>query len=786
MQATASFWSIVDRRASLLTFAVCTLVHLNSIPGDLVFDDLPAIKENPDVRLRSTWRDIFSHDFWGNQLSDPTSHKSYRPLTVLTFRFNYVLHGLQPYGYHLFNIAIHSTVATLYMHLCRHVASRRIALVAALLFAVHPIHTEAVSSIVGRSEPLSALFYSLAILAFFRSHPLPVLQRHSGSISVMGLIATSLMAGLSMLSKEQGITCLAICCVYDVVLLSRLNVAQVFQSGAITGVWKSARRNKTLKACISRCVLLMMTTGLLLIARVWMIAGGAATAFTQSDNPTLFEPELLTRTLTYFYLPAFSAWLLLCPIWLCFDWSMDSIPRLHSFDDLRNIGTILLLLLVLMLVAYSVPYWPAVTQNDQTDGKADKEDTSGKRDGTASTPGTSAEMRYKHAVVIALALLVLPYLPASNLFFPVGFVIAERILYLPSMGFSLLVAIGYCKMLSYSKAAKSCQEEDNSSSGMASKDTGKGTIIRCLLHCGLIAVIVSMTCKTLHRNTQWYDMAVLGKAGVKVNPANAKIHFSIGNDLAQQGQRACELHFREAIRLRPNYTSAWTNLGLVILNMDRAKEAEAAYRKALSINPESGNAHTNYGHLCKMQFRWSEALDHYEKALIKQPGNPTLLHNSGICCKELKNYTGAVEYWNMCVKLYPTYSDSWLAMGDVLSKNRSRTGSELTWSKGKRAKRAEEALRSGLKYTPTSVDPWLSLTQLLLTNGKIQEAEVAARTAISHLPQNSALRYWLGRVMEIRKLFPEAKKHYTAAVQLDPDNKRASSALAVINEQKTF
>ena len=75
------------------------------------------------------------------------SHKSYRPLTVATFRLNYMLHELQPLGYHLVNVLLHSAVCYLYVLLCGVVFSEVWpALIAGLLFAVHPIHTEAVST----------------------------------------------------------------------------------------------------------------------------------------------------------------------------------------------------------------------------------------------------------------------------------------------------------------------------------------------------------------------------------------------------------------------------------------------------------------------------------------------------------------------------------------------------------------------------------------------------------------------------------------------------------------
>ncbi len=74
------------------------------------------------------------------------SHKSYRPLCVATFRLNYLLHELQPMGYHLVNVLLHSAVCWLYVQLCGVVFGEVWpALIAGLLFAVHPVHAEAVS-----------------------------------------------------------------------------------------------------------------------------------------------------------------------------------------------------------------------------------------------------------------------------------------------------------------------------------------------------------------------------------------------------------------------------------------------------------------------------------------------------------------------------------------------------------------------------------------------------------------------------------------------------------------
>ncbi len=133
-------WGVVP----MATVAAC---YLNSLGGDVVHDDIFAIQDNPDL-LPSTplWR-LFSNDFWGEPMSSVTSHKSYRPLTVLSFRLNYLLTGLDSWSYHLFNVLLHWVVTLLFGRFCkREVFGDDVkSSVAMMIFATHPVHTEAVS-----------------------------------------------------------------------------------------------------------------------------------------------------------------------------------------------------------------------------------------------------------------------------------------------------------------------------------------------------------------------------------------------------------------------------------------------------------------------------------------------------------------------------------------------------------------------------------------------------------------------------------------------------------------
>ena len=137
------------RGAGGLCALAAVFLYLNTLDCGFCFDDSAVILDNQDLRPNVSWTNLLWNDFWGTPMGSNLSHKSYRPLCVATFRLNYLLHELQPMGYHLVNVLLHGAVCYLYVQLCGVVFSAVWpALIAGLLFAVHPIHTEAVSTLV--------------------------------------------------------------------------------------------------------------------------------------------------------------------------------------------------------------------------------------------------------------------------------------------------------------------------------------------------------------------------------------------------------------------------------------------------------------------------------------------------------------------------------------------------------------------------------------------------------------------------------------------------------------
>ena len=142
--------TFLDSRACLVhtgLFLMCVAVYWNALPCDFVFDDVTAIRDNRDLRPHVPLKNLLRNDFWGTPMTREQSHKSYRPLTVLTFRWNYALGGLNPVGYHLVNVVLHGVVTVLYYRVCRHLVSSFVSLTASVLFALHPVSPPLVKKI---------------------------------------------------------------------------------------------------------------------------------------------------------------------------------------------------------------------------------------------------------------------------------------------------------------------------------------------------------------------------------------------------------------------------------------------------------------------------------------------------------------------------------------------------------------------------------------------------------------------------------------------------------------
>eukprot|EP00117_Sycon_ciliatum_P018529 scpid9666/ scgid6106/ Transmembrane and TPR repeat-containing protein 1 len=594
---------LIGEAVVLLLAASC---YMNSLRGDFVHDDIFAIKENHDLRPETPLRQLFVDDFWGTQMSSPKSHKSYRPLCVLTFRLNYLVSGLTPYHYHLCNVVLHAVASNLFMIVAHEVVfrSRTLAVLAALLFAAHPVHAEAVTGVVGRADVLACILSLLGFLMYHRC------IKSGGSTNWPLLFGSIACAAAGMLCKEQGITVLGICLVYDwLVNTDILEKRQLSLNAILSDKQRVLRSGIVLSSIIS-----------LLAFRMYML-NGQLPGFTDQDNPASFAAQWSTRFFTFAYLWAFNANLLTTPVTLSYDWQMGSIPLVESLADARQIATLATFGSLAALSFVALLHSRAVV---------------------------------RRILLVSLCFLVLPFLPASNLFFRVGFVVAERILYLPSIGFSLLVVFGLNELT----AARSLSGTPDSSPGTGAKPTRPEVQRRSAPAWPAVLFVVlvaAMAGKTVVRNPVWWTRESLFRSGLAVVPDNAKVHYNYANFL-KDSSRADEaiVHYRRALSLYPNHASASNNLGTIV--SDNA-ESERLYKRATELNPHHSRAFFNLGGLLRDQNRLEEAKAAFEKALkIDEKYADALSGLSGVL-EAQGNVDLALSMLQHAISLHPEQAD---------------------------------------------------------------------------------------------------------------------------------
>lgn len=150
------------RHGWLLAALVGVVLYLPSLRYDFTYDDREIIRENPRIRDLKTPARYLATSWWDS----PEKSREYRPATMASFALNHAVAGLKAAPYHAVNILLHGLAcALLWLLIVRFFASPPLALAASLLFAIHPVHVEAVAGVVGRAELLVMVGFLAALLA---------------------------------------------------------------------------------------------------------------------------------------------------------------------------------------------------------------------------------------------------------------------------------------------------------------------------------------------------------------------------------------------------------------------------------------------------------------------------------------------------------------------------------------------------------------------------------------------------------------------------------------------
>lgn len=363
------------RVAALLAAGLAALASANTLGNGFAYDDTHIVVENTAIQSLETLPGALIEPYWPGAFA--REHGLWRPTTTALLGLEYALVGRDPTLYHLVNVLGNAVAAALVVLVLAHLTTLAAAFAAGLVFAVHPVHVEAVANVVGIAEILPAVLFLWAALVHLRG------GERTRWRTGLGIAA---LYGLAFGAKESAVTLPGVLFLLDA---ARERLAFADLSAYLRRRWR-------LYAPMA-----VVAAGMLLARRP--ILGGVADAFPPTGADLLTEiPRIWTLAEVWSHYVR----LLVFPMDLSADYAPDVLPISLGWHTANLVG----LVLALAVLAGALAAWRRPPM----------------------APGRSTGRAVGFGVVWFLVTIS----PVSNVFFLTGVVLAERTLYLPSVGFA--------------------------------------------------------------------------------------------------------------------------------------------------------------------------------------------------------------------------------------------------------------------------------------------------------------------------------------------------------------
>jgi Tfp pilus assembly protein PilF len=576
----------------LLIVLVGIAAYANTFSVPFQFDDDAYIVNNPIIRSFHYF--LSPDDVAGLTEQSPTAVPpalryafKTRILGYLSFALNYRLNGLNVAGYHEVNLAIHLTSALLVYLIvlsilqtahfqkkkagCATYPNELFAGLVALLFVSHPIQTQAVTYLSQRFASLAACFSLLALFLYARSTMAASAwsRRAAYSGSVVAVVA-------AMLTKEFTFTLPFLIALYDLVFLS------------------GSRRTRTARLAPFAATLLIIPLLVYFQQGTLHALDSTMRAITAADASNISRGHYL---LTQFRVLALYLRLLLLPIGQNVDHDM---PVFSSpFDPPVFLSFLLLAIL------FAVAVWMLAVAR----GKMDH-----------------PELRLASFGIFWFFIT----LSVESSVIPLGELVAEYRLYLPSVGVSMtIVALGIL---------------------VAEKVRLRPAIVYSLC----VFVVMLLLISTALRNTVWASEISLWEDAARKSPALVRPHQNLGLYYSMNGRiEDARRELETALALAPGNPELHNNLGVVYRKMNLNDLAIREYMTVLKISPDDVMARYNLGNVFLAQGRISDALREYEQVVRLIPDYDEIHNNLGIAYQKSGRTNDAIREFTRALELNP-------------------------------------------------------------------------------------------------------------------------------------
>lgn len=660
--------------AVILIAIIGFAIYANSLHNEFVYDDELVIKNNAFITKLSNIKYLFTKEYYA-----ASGEFTYRPIPTLTYLLDYHFWKFNPVGYHLTNIFFHiSTAVFIYFFILlllpmlgSKLPAHPVALLSSLLFLMHPVQTEVVNSPAFRKDAVFSFFFFPALIFYLKT------KSASGTKKALFYTFSLLCYFLALFSKELALGTVVILVLIDLCTWNPVTDKANVKKPNINKV----SADKTLTQKISPYILYVILAIWFLYIELVKLASPAK----------VFKPHAILN-LKYLIIMGsqhliYYLKLLLFPFKLSVEYTF---PKTTSILEPRVLFSLTGLVMLAIFVI----------------------------------------RKFKTNRIFSFSVLWIFIFIGPTIVHPYV-ALAERFLYLSSVGFCFLLAAAIVKV-----ARQKTYREI-------------AVFLTTILLCAYAA-------RTVTRNTVWKDALTFWEERVKNLPATPRAYTSLGNVyLDARLYDKAEEQFKASIETDPNYADAHVGLGNIYYEKGLYDKAIKEFQAALKLNPDINTTLFNLGNTYFKAGRYNEAIQEYKIFLNKQPFNLEANNNLGNIYYSMKNYDEAIKYFKKALEIKSDFTESWYNLANTYM------------AKGD-YQEAVNTYKSLLEKYPSNYEARNNLATLYLSKEHYDDAITQLKKVIETKPDFVGAYYNLGNAYYKKGLNGEAIKEYENAININP------------------
>jgi len=515
-------------------------VYANSLKGGFIWDDDFLVKDNAYIKSWSHILKIFTEDIGAGARSH---YIFYRPLQMITYMLDYSFWKLNVVGYHSTNILLHILVAlSIFRFIDIIFKDRIISFLAGVFFIAHPMHTEVVSYISGRTDSLAFLFLLVCFILYIKQLRLDSLSRY---------IFMLLSYILALLSREASLILPALLLVYHYVFNQKIKTKEFLSILGLTFLYALLR---------------------------FTLLRGLLAGVTPADT-TVFQrlPGVFAAITNYITL-------LISPFNLHMEYGYRQF-NLAEPKVIIGIG----IFVISLIYAFK-------------------------------------QRRANKLISFSILWFFIGLSPVSDIY-PVNAYMAEHWLYLPSLGFFLILAQAIVWLYKRKKIR----------------------IITIIFTCALLAFYSYLT---VRQNNYWGKPITFYEMTLKFTPNSPRMLNNLGEAYDKIGRKEeAIMLYREAIKFDPRCAEAYNNIGTASVNMGKYIDAIVAYQQAIAINPNYAEIHNNLAKTYLIIGKREDAITVLKKAIEIDPSYAMSYYNLAAIYFNQQQYDLTIYYYDKAIEL---------------------------------------------------------------------------------------------------------------------------------------